>query len=532
MLGKIRNIKLPFWANLMIFLIFGSLFVLYSIRLFYIMPIDSDYSNLILEASDIISGNVLLNDWIQTGISFLTTDLLYYIIAVLINGVSRNSYLVASGLMFSCMLFSTLPLIMQGEERKYKCTEWLLYLGLCTFPSIVGINLLRAHTGVYVWIFIAVACFCQLYKGTCKKRHYILFCSSLILGCIGDAVVVPVAVLPFLLYCVRDMLANKRIRLKRDLLLILLTAGSAVTGSVLDKLYYVVGTADKNSFLKTKSFENFDAYISKLNIYLHAVLGMNDADFTSSELLSVDTVFFFIKTVVVLFGFCLIVYHVYHFIRGRKWDIISEILSLGFLFVSIVFVITTISSDILSARYIGTCPCILAVLIIRYMRKKNVFDVRFSMNKIPVWMVANVLGIVLLFRSFIPIRELTLAETEQERVASVLEQYELESGYANFWDSSIITVVSRQKVKVRAVTMGDEVAIFPWGCKRSWYEEKTNFILIRDPEHVETGVTYENALRIFKTPKQEVDFENYKILIYDHDISDKLRNVVRERMIN
>ncbi len=42
----------------------------------------------------------------------------------------------------------------------------------------------------------------------------------------------------------------------------------------------------------------------------------------------------------------------------------------------------------------------------------------------------------------------------------------------------------------------------------------------------------ENALRIFKTPKQEVDFENYKILIYDHDISDKLRNVVRERMIN
>ncbi|MCI9419462.1 MAG: hypothetical protein HFG32_05545 [Eubacterium sp.] len=532
MLGKIRNIKLPFWANLMIFLIFGSLFVLYSIRLFYIMPIDSDYSNLILEASDIISGNVLLNDWIQTGISFLTTDLLYYIIAVLINGVSRNSYLVASGLMFSCMLFSTLPLIMQGEERKYKCTEWLLYLGLCTFPSIVGINLLRAHTGVYVWIFIAVACFCQLYKGTCKKRHYILFCSSLILGCIGDAVVVPVAVLPFLLYCVRDMLANKRMRLKRDLLLILLTAGSAVTGSVLDKLYYVVGTADKNSFLKTKSFENFDAYISKLNIYLHAVLGMNDADFTSSELLSVDTVFFFIKTVVVLFGFCLIVYHVYHFIRGRKWDIISEILSLGFLFVSIVFVITTISSDILSARYIGTCPCILAVLIIRYMRKKNVFDVRFSMNKIPVWMVANVLGIVLLFRSFIPIRELTLAETEQERVASVLEQYELESGYANFWDSSIITVVSRQKVKVRAVTMGDEVAIFPWGCKRSWYEEKTNFILIRDPEHVETGVTYENALRIFKTPKQEVDFENYKILIYDHDISDKLRNVVRERMIN
>ena len=180
----------------------------------------------------------------------------------------------------------------------------------------------------------------------------------------------------------------------------------------------------------------------------------------------------------------------------------------------------------LSARYIGTCPYILAVLIIRFMRKKDVFDIHFSMNKIPVWAVALVLGIVLLFRSFMPIHELTLAETEQERVASVLEQYNLKSGYANFWDSSIITVLSEQKVKVRAIAMGEGVGIFPWGCKRSWYEEKANFILIRNPEHAEIGVNYENALRIFETPEKEVDFENYKILIYDHDISDKLRDAV------
>ena len=74
--------------------------------------------------------------------------------------------------------------------------------------------------------------------------------------------------------------------------------------------------------------------------------------------------------------------------------------------------------------------------------------------------------------------------------------------------------------------MGEGVGIFPWGCKRSWYEEKANFILIRNPEHAEIGVNYENALRIFETPEKEVDFENYKILIYDHDISDKLRDAV------
>lgn len=530
MLDKIRSIKLPLWTKIMIVVILGALFVWYSIRLFYIMPIDSDYSNLILEASDIVGGNVFLDNWIQTGISFLTTDLLYYMIAVVVSGVSRNAYWIASGLMFSCMLFSTLPLIVQGGDRKHKCTEWLLYFGLCAFPSIIGINLLRAHTGVYVWIFISVACFYQLYESeVCKRRYYVLFCVSLILGSIGDAVILPVAAVPLFLYCVRDVVfSDKPIRLKRNLVLILLTVGSVVTGSALDKLYYMIGTANKNSFLEAKSFENFDAYINKLNIYLHAVLGMNDADFTSQQLLSVNTVFFFIKTLVVLFGFCLIFYHVYHFIRGKRWDLISEVLSLGFLFVSIVFIITTVSTDILSARYIGTCPCVLAILIIRFIRKKDVLDLRFVMRKIPVWMAAMVLGGVLLFRSYMPVSELMLAETEQERVASVMEQYELKSGYANFWDSSIITVLSEQKVKVRAVAMGEVADVFAWGCNRSWYKEEANFILIRDPQHVEAGVTYDNALRIFGTPEQVVDFENYKILIYDHDISGKLNSAAQK----
>ncbi|MCM1244888.1 MAG: hypothetical protein NC293_04490 [Roseburia sp.] len=529
MFDKIRNIKLPLWVKIIIFLIFGGLFVAYSIRLFYIMPIDSDYSNLVLEASDIVAGNVFLNDWIQTGISFLTTDLLYYMIAVLINGVSRSSYWIASGLMFSCMLFSTLPLIVQGRRSEHKCTEWLLYFGLCLFPSVLGVNLLRAHTGVYVWVFIAIACFHQLYDTeTCKRRYYILFCVSLILGCIGDAIILLVAVLPFFLYCVRDLFSNKPVRIKRDLVLILSTVGSVIVGSILDKLYYMIGTANKNSFLETKLFENFDVYINKLNIYLHAVLGMNSADFTSQQLFSVDTIFFFVKLLIVLFGFLLVFYHVFHFVRGKRWDVISEILSLGFLFVSVVFIITTVATDILSARYIGTCPYVLAVLIIRFLRKKNVFDLRFIMNKVPIWVAALALGVVLLFRSYMPVSELTLAETEQERVASVLEQYELKHGYANFWDSSIITVLSGQKVKIRAVLMNEGgIAVHEWGCKRSWYKEKANFILIRDPQHMEAGVTYENALRIFGTPKQAIDFENYKILIYDHDISDKLNNVAQ-----
>ena len=35
-------------------------------------------------------------------------------------------------------------------------------------------------------------------------------------------------------------------------------------------------------------------------------------------------------------------------------------------------------------------------------------------------------------------------------------------------------------------------------------------------------MNYDNAVKLFGTPKEVVDFENYKILIYDYDISEKI----------
>ena len=104
----------------------------------------------------------------------------------------------------------------------------------------------------------------------------------------------------------------------------------------------------------------------------------------------------------------------------------------------------------------------------------------------------------------------------------MLEEHNLKNGYANFWDSSINTVISNERVNVRAISMDDKVNIFAWGCKQTWYREKANFVLIRNIEFSGTGVNYDNAVKLFATPKEVVDFENYKILIYDYDISEKI----------
>ena len=274
--------------------------------------------------------------------------------------------------------------------------------------------------------------------------------------------------------------------------------------------------------METKVFDNFDSYLQKLSIYWHAVLGLNGADFTLQQLASFETIFYFIRTGIVLFGFIICIYNVVNFVKGKKLDIISEVLSLGFVLISIVFLITTVSVNINSARYIGAFPAILAVLVIRFLRYKKIFEMRFATNQAPVWGVPFVLGLALLCHSYIPIQQLQIVEAEQERIIPVLEEHNLKNGYANFWDSSINTVISNERVNVRAISMDDKVNIFAWGCKQTWYREKANFVLIRNIEFSGTGVNYDNAVKLFGTPKEVVDFENYKILIYDYDISEKI----------
>ena len=73
---KDKKFQIRKWAAILGIVIALAAYLWYCIKNFQLMHIDSDYSNLILEASDILHGNFFMNGWTQTGISFFTTDML------------------------------------------------------------------------------------------------------------------------------------------------------------------------------------------------------------------------------------------------------------------------------------------------------------------------------------------------------------------------------------------------------------------------------------------------------------------------
>lgn len=499
-------------------------YIRYAVNCFRIMPIDSDYSNLILEASDILHGNFLMNGWTQTGISFFTTDMIYYVFAVAIKGISQETYWIASALMFVCAFFCGYILLSCGQKEK-RWQEALIYIGLCAIPSELGVNLLRAHTGAYVWTFVAFALIYKiLEKNKGKRVDYIFLTVLTMLGCVGDSLAIIVLVIPVLLYCCRDLLSNSCLKIKKESFV----TGAVVSGVVLsfiwEKIYYAVGTADKNSFLEEKIFENFEDVPRKALVYLHSVMGLNGADFSMQHLLSVNTFFYFAKTVMVIISFGIIIYNIVNFVKKKQKDVISELLSIGFVLISIVFIITTVSVNIYSARYIGVCPIIFSILIVRFMRQKNMLMFRFANRKCVLEPFAVIICVAFFLNNIFAFIDKEQAVPEQARIVQTLENEKLTCGYGNFWDSSITTVLSNGKVRIRPISIEQNANKFRWASKDNWFDEKAQFLIIRNTEWTDKGVTYDNAIRVFGQPVKEVGFENYKILIFNYDISKKLHD--------
>ena len=221
--------------------------------------------------------------------------------------------------------------------------------------------------------------------------------------------------------------------------------------------------------------------------------------------------------------FGIMIYNIVNFVKRNHKDVISELLSLGFVFISIVFVMTTVSSNIYSARYIGVCPVIFAILIIRYMRQKNIFECKITNKRVILWPLFVVLSVAFILNNGIILINQERPETEQQRVAEYLKTQDVKCGYGNFWDASYVTVMTKNETQIRPISINDNADIFKWASKDTWYDKEAQFIIVRNEEWVEMGVNYDNVIKVFGQPKEVKEFENYKIMIYNYDLSSKIQ---------
>ncbi len=87
--------------------IFFSLFLFFSILflgVFFTISYDSDHASLLLEAKDILDGNIFLKGWDLSSVTFMTTEIPITIAGILIFGYSENVIYFVSAVTYAALI--------------------------------------------------------------------------------------------------------------------------------------------------------------------------------------------------------------------------------------------------------------------------------------------------------------------------------------------------------------------------------------------------------------------------------------------
>lgn len=484
--------------------------------------IDSDFCNLILEANDIIHGNFFLNDWQLTGLTFITTDLPYYILTTFFSGVTVKSYVYASALMFLAFLCSCYLLIKDIVSEDNLCK--VLFICIVCFPSDFAFMGMRSHTADVTLALLGLYAICnggkqnKMLKGSSVFLAWLLFT----LAVTGDSLCIPFVVLPILCISLINIIVNyvnNAALQKDDVKICIIAVLSVATGKLLEKLFFVLGTASKNSFLETKKFIALDQVASKLVLYLQSLLKLFNADYTGTRLFSYEVVFYFLGVLVVVICLYSVMWNIYNYFRRREYDYISVSLSLGFLLVSVLCVITNIYIDLMGTRYYATAPGILCVIMLR------TFSISVKPH-LPVIKLQRITAILSLFfiifacHQLFPLPDKSYkADPSVAALINTLRNNNLSQGYSGFWTASSSTVYSQNRIRIRAIRKEkNKLAQYKWFCKNEWYNDESSFIVVKKDGKGDF-FTKSDVVKSFGKPAKILLSAPYLIYVYDKDIS-------------
>lgn len=500
-----------------------TLFVILICQRAYLL--DSDKAIHLLQAQDILHGNVLLNDWVLSGVTFFTTDLIFYEIAYLIFGVSNQAVILAGALMIAgCGCFMAwLACRHCGKSRLQKL---VLAAILICLPNVPALIYLRVHAGM---ICFSVLCYILVdniirasadpcgQKGKKQGAKAALLFALMSLSTFSDMLTAVICVLPLIVFCLGRLSFSSAKNDRTYLYLLFAAAASLIAAVLIDKAFFLLSSADKNAYIGQRSFTSVEQWGARTAALLNELMNLFGAGFTERPLGSLMALIKLCRFFLLLLGLVQWVRTIINFLRGKETDTLCTLTALGVAFCCAAYIFT----DMAATRYISSVPGALMVLLIR--EYDDLFS--FTAFKRPVILLALVSFCVLTLGS----RVYTYATLEKdpqhfEQLADFLTEHGLEHGYALFWDAAVTTVSSGEKTVVAHVnSTPDKIVNSYWFMKRDWYRQDANFIVANEKPDDSTPVGHrslrEQAIRQFGPPEKEYELEEFRILVYDHPLT-------------
>ena len=440
-------------------ILISAVYLLFVAKSIMKLPLNSDQAGMLLYSEDILSGNILLSGWYLTGLTFITTDLPFFLLGTAVFGVSLKAYHLAVFLMYTCLLLSALPLVFFGVKDKKISFLYLLAIGL--FPTGYALSNTFVHTGVFILMFLSAF---VVYRFNEKPSVWKLILLGLLtaLSVAGDHMGLILITLPLLVLCIFK-------KFKKNISVFVSVVSGTIVGFLIEFSYLRFGGAVLNNLSRTSFTE---AGLLKYNIqsYIEYFLKLTGGHFFEKEAFTLQTLLFAIKIIIALVG----IYVVFKSLKGlftkKETDIPNCMLSVGFVSVSLLLWLGNFSIDITAGRYISYLPLFLAVLLSRA-------DFKYSISSKALLCFVSVIVLAFSIRGTVN----TEPYNRYSELAGYLENENLTNGYGAFWDSHVLTGYSEGRIQVLPVKNTENgVAPRLWFSKAEpYYKQKNTFFVLR-----------------------------------------------------
>ena len=464
-------------ATAAVVLAVALLFLAY-LRVSRTYPENSDESNDLLMAWDMLHGNVLLHGWYLSDVSFITTELPQYAVLVWLFGLHTDTAHIAAAMTYTLVVIFSVLLARGRVPRREARLRMLLTAGLMFAPQLgVGVFVLLlslGHIGTAVPLLLT-----WLVIDRCPPRPWVPVLVGLLLTwvLIADPLVLLVGVVPLVAVCA--------LRVSRDLARRQDTSVQAALRARWYELSLAVAAIAAQG-LASLAGRLLHAYIHPLAYQLAPLhTWARHAWVTGKGLL----VLFGAKpegppaamafALLHLAGVALVAWAVLRVARRfLSWpDMISQILLVAMVLNVVAYVPSTLANATdLNAREFAVVLPFGAVLAGRTLAASLQAGLRRRPRAVALLAGALLacyaagLGYAAAQPSVPPMNA---------RLARFLAAHHLTSGIGGYWLSSVVTVGSDGAVTIRAVA-SLPLAPYPWEAKNSWYDpgpNRANFLV-------------------------------------------------------
>jgi hypothetical protein len=508
------------WVEAAGFAVLAAALFAVNLRLSRTSSENSDQANILLVASEMLHGNLVLHGWYLTDVSFYTTELPQYALLEIFFGVHANTAHIAAAMTYTLAMLLAVLVARGGFTSRAAVTRMLIAAGIMLAPQLgIGVSALLlsvGHIGTSVPVLLI-----WLLLDRARARWYVPVLTALGLTwvLIADQLVLIIGVVPLALVCalrvleaaVRERSLPRGLAARKYELSLIVAAGAAAGLSwVVDRVLRALGGYILNPIPFTFTF-------GRIGTDLHSLWAVPEIFGADYRGLAGGPYY---TALLHLVGLALVVAAVllaaWRFFSGIA--LVDQVLAVAIVANIALFAVTTAGSE--GPHEIAVVAPFGAALAARMLTARTKASGALARR---ARVAAYGAGLVVLLGylgglAHDVVRPAVPADGTQ--IASWLEAHHLRYGLGGYWESSIVTVDSNGQVEVRAL-LKNSMRRDLWLAKPSWYDpasQQANFIVLNSTPSYLYWEPRALIAQYFGRPAREYNVGAFTVLVWDRNL--------------